>query len=368
MTLDVAIRHRFPSFALDVAFAAPLGVTALFGRSGAGKTTVINAVAGLIDPAEGRIGVNGDRLLDTGAGIKVPAHRRRIGYVFQDARLFPHLTVRQNLLFGRWFSGHPGTRGDLDRVVDLLGIASLLRRRPATLSGGERQRVAIGRALLAAPRLLLMDEPLAALDDARKAEILPYLERLRDEARVPILYVSHAVAEVARLADTIVALEEGRVVRQGPAAEILADPDAFPLMGRQEAGSIVTATVLSHDGRHGLSELLISGGTLTTPRVEAEPGTRLRVRIRARDIIIALSAPDRTSALNILPASVARIGRTEGAIVDVALRCGEDDLLARITRRSLERLALAPGTPCFAILKSVAVARRDIWLSETRAE
>jgi molybdate transport system ATP-binding protein len=360
MTLEVDIAHRFGAFDADVRFEAPGGITALFGRSGAGKTTVINAIAGLLTPDRGRIAVNGEVLLDTESRINVPAHRRRVGYVFQDARLFPHLTVRQNLLFGRWFSGAPRDGDALERIVGLLGIEELLDRRPATLSGGERQRVAIGRALLSQPRILLMDEPLAALDEARKSEILPYLERLRDTFDLPILYVSHAVAEVARLATTIVALSEGRVVRQGPAAEVLADPDAFPLLGRQEAGSILTATLVAHDVHDGLSELAFSGGSLVTPLIDAPPGAQLRVRIRARDIILARLPPQETSALNILPATVHQIGRQDGAIVDIQVRCGNDDLLARITRRSLNRLGLDIGTPCYAVLKSIAVARRDV--------
>ena len=368
MTLEVDITHRFGAFDADVRFEAPGGITALFGRSGAGKTTVINAIAGLLTPDRGRIAVNGEVLLDTEARINVPAHRRRVGYVFQDARLFPHLTVRQNLLFGRWFSGATRDGDALEKIVDLLGIQKLLERRPATLSGGERQRVSIGRALLSEPRILLMDEPLAALDEARKAEILPYLEKLRDAFDVPVLYVSHAVAEVARLATTIVALSDGRVVRQGPTAEILADPDAFPLMGRQEAGSILTTTLVRHDPEDGLSELAFSGGSLVTPLIDAPPGAHLRVRIRARDIILARSAPEETSALNILPATVHQIGSQDGAIVDIQVRCGSDDLLARITRRSLNRLGLEVGTPCYAILKSIAVARRDVGHFEARGE
>ncbi len=210
-----ALRHA-SRFRLDVAFTAPAGVTALFGRSGAGKTTVVNAVAGLLRPAEGRVTVDGETLLDTARGVSVPRHRRRVGYVFQEGRLFPHLSVRQNLAFGGWFAPRGAPRPDFDHVVDLLGIEPLLARRPGLLSGGEKQRVAIGRALLAAPAPALMDEPLAALDAARKDEILPYLERLRDETRTPILYVSHALPEVARLATTIVALDAGRVARAAP--------------------------------------------------------------------------------------------------------------------------------------------------------
>lgn len=364
MTLHIAIRHAFPTFNIDMGFAAPSGVTALFGRSGAGKTTVVNAVAGLIKPTFGRIWVDGEPLLDTDARVNVPVHRRRIGYVFQDGRLFPHLTVRQNLDFGGWFSGQATSRTEFERVVELLGIAPLLNRRPGNLSGGEKQRVAVGRALLSNPRLLLMDEPLAALDEARKAEILPYLERVRDEWSVPVLYVSHSVSEVARLATTIVALADGRVVRAGPAAEVLADPDAFPLMGQQDAGAILSATVVAHDAEDELTELAISGGRLFAPRIEAPPGAHLRVRVHARDVMIATEMPMATSALNILRVTVQRISSRAGPIADVALRCGSEDLLARITRRSLGRLTLEPGKPCFAILKSIAVSQRDIGLFE----
>ena len=360
MTLEVSLRHKLDAFTVDVAFEAPSGVTALFGRSGAGKTTVIQAVAGLLRPTEGRVTLNGETLFDASAGVDLAVHKRRIGYVFQDSRLFPHLSVRKNLLFGRWFNGSAPSADGLDKIASLLDITDLLERRPTTLSGGEKQRVAIGRALLSDPRLLLMDEPLAALDATRKGEILPYLERLRDDLEIPILYVSHAVPEVTRLATTIVALDQGRVVRDGPAAEILADPDAFPLFGRQEAGVFVTATVESHDPSDGLSTLAFSGGHLVTPLVAAFPGSRLRVRIRARDVMLATEVPNGISALNVLAGTVVKISRLEGPIVDVAVRCGEDDLLARITRRSLDRLGLTEGAPCHAILKSIAVTKRDI--------
>ena len=357
MSLEVALRHRFPDFALDVDFEAPAGVTALFGRSGSGKTTVVNAVAGLLRPTAGRIAVNGRALFESRRGLFVPPHRRRMGYVFQEGRLFPHLTVRQNLLYGRWFAG--GVGRDFGRVVELLGLAALLARRSEALSGGEKQRVAIGRALLSEPHLLLMDEPLAALDDPRKREILPYLEAVRDEGGVPILYVSHAVAEVARLATTVVALEEGRVVRAGPAAEVLADPALAPPFGVREAGAILPGHVVAHHA-DGLTEVAVSGGTLFLPRIDLPAGRTLRVRIEAQDVILSREAPRGLSALNILPGTVAAVHPGSGPGVMIQLLVGRDRLLARVTRRSSEALGLAPGVPCFAIAKAVSVAPLDV--------
>ncbi len=357
MTLKAAVRHAFPGFGVDAAFEAPEGVTALFGRSGSGKTTLVNAVAGLLRPDAGRVEVGGEVLFDLASGRWLPPHRRRVGYVFQEARLFPHLTVRRNLLYGAWFAGARDGAA-LARIVGLLGIGALLERRPVALSGGERQRVAIGRALLARPRLLLMDEPLAALDEARKAEILPYLERLRDEAGVPILYVSHSVAEVARLATTVVVMEAGRVVRAGPAAEVFADLDVAPALGVREAGAVLTARVVRHHA-DGLTELAASAGPLFLPRVAAEPGASLRLRVEAQDVILSRARPEGVSALNILPAEVSAV-RIEGPGALVQLRAGGDLLLARVTRRSAAALRLAPGVSCVAVVKSVAVAPRDV--------
>ena len=358
MTLHVSLTHQFAGFALDVAFKAGPGVTALFGRSGAGKTTIINAVAGLLRPNQGRI-TNGDQaLLDTTQGVNLPPQRRRVGYVFQDARLFPHLNVRQNLLYGRWFA--PKAEGvPFDRVVELLDIGPLLGRRPGTLSGGERQRVAIGRALLANPRILLMDEPLAALDEARKAEILPYIEHLRDATDIPILYVSHSVSEIARLASAVVLLDAGQVLRTGSVGEVFSDPNLAVFVGLRDAGSVIEARVAAQDD-DWLTQLLTSAGPIWLPRINAAIGAKVRVRIAAQDVIVALTRPNGLSALNILPATVAalRVGDGPGALVQ--LRVGEDLLLARITRRSASTLGLAVGSPVFAVLKSVAVAPGDV--------
>ncbi|MGR3496179.1 molybdenum ABC transporter ATP-binding protein [Citreimonas sp.] len=358
MTLSVRLRHRLGDFALDADFTAPPGLTVLFGRSGSGKTTIVNAVAGLLMPDEGWI-VSDDRtLLDTARGIRLRPHQRRLGYIFQEGRLFPHLTVRQNLGYGAWFAPRRARRDSSDRVVELLGLGPLLERRPGALSGGEKQRVAIGRALLSAPRMLLADEPLAALDEARKAEILPYFERLRDEVGIPILYVSHSASEVARLATTIVALDAGRVVAQGPAADMLGDPAVLPT-GPREAGAVVQARVAHHHA-DGLTELDAGGVPLFLPRVAAAPGETVRVRISAHDVILARHRPAGLSALNILPGTVQDIRPGEGPGTIVALETPAGRLLARITRRSAEALELAPGAAVHAVVKTVSVAPLDI--------
>lgn len=359
MTLLVQVQHRFPGFALEAAFETGPGVTALFGRSGSGKSTLVNAVAGLLRPQVGRIVVDGAVMLDTAQGLFLPPHRRRVGYVFQDARLFPHLSVRQNLIYGRWFAPDRDDGPGIDRVVDLLGLGPLLARHPGALSGGEKQRVALGRALLSNPRLLLMDEPLAALDDARKADILPYIERLRDQAGLPILYVSHAMAEVARLATTIVLIDAGRVTAVGPTAEILADPATAPAIGLREVGAVLKARVATHE-KDGLTRLETGAGPLWLPRMSAPPGSMVRVRVLAQDVMLATSRPVGISALNILPAVVAevRLGEGPGALVQLSL--GNETLLARVTRRSATALALAPGNTVFAVVKAVSVAQENV--------
>ena len=358
MSLSVRFAHRFGDFSLDVAFEAPSGVTALFGRSGSGKTSVVNAVAGLLKPDAGHIRLGETVLFDAERRISVPVHRRRLGYVFQEGRLFPHLSVRQNLLYGSWF-GPRQTGVDFDRVVAMLGIGGFLERRPGSLSGGEKQRVAIGRALLANPSLLLMDEPLAALDEERKAEILPYLERLCEETAIPVLYVSHSMAEVARLATTLVLMDNGRVIRAGPASDVLSDPENVPALGVRTAGASLHATVAAQED-DGLTRLEASAGPLFLPRVDASIGARLSIRILAQDVILSRTRPEGLSALNVLPATVTavRLGDGPGAIIQ--LRAGEDLLLARITRRSALALGLSPGAECFAILKTVAVAQTDV--------
>ncbi|KUF10577.1 molybdenum ABC transporter ATP-binding protein [Pseudoponticoccus marisrubri] len=361
--LDVALDHRLGDFHLQAEFSATEGLTVLFGRSGSGKTTLVNAVAGLLRPQSGRIAVDGTVLVDTARGIWRPPHRRRVGYVFQDARLFPHLTVRQNLLYGRRFAPCEGAPR-LDDVVGMLGIGALLSRRPAALSGGEKQRVAIGRALLANPALILADEPLAALDEPRKAEILPYFERLREVTRTPILYVSHAPGEVARLASTVVVLEAGRVIRCGPAAEVLSDPAVTPA-GIRGVGAVLQARIRTHH-EDGLTELEAGGQRLFLPRVAQAPGTLVRVRVAAQDVILSREAPRGLSALNILPGRIdaVRAGEGPGALVTLDTAAGR--ILARVTRRSAEALGLAPGTPCHAVIKTVSIAREDVGAAAPR--
>lgn len=332
-------------------------MTALFGRSGAGKTTIVNAVAGLLRPENGRIAIAGRVLFDSTENICLPPPQRRVGYVFQDARLFPHLSVRRNLTYGQ--SRHHPKDDLFDRVVAFLGLAQLLDRRPKGLSGGEKQRVAIGRALLSRPQLLLLDEPLAALDAPRKAEILPYLERIRDTADVPILYVSHAAPEVARLATTVVALHEGRVMRAGPAADILSDPAIVPALGVRQLGAVLSGRVLAHHP-DGLSEMDHSGGRLLLPEVAAPLGSPLRIRVAAQDVVLAKTRPEGLSALNILPVTIMAIRQGEGPGMVVQLKAGDDRLLARVTRRSAQAMGLASGQKIFAVIKSVSIAHADV--------
>jgi molybdate transport system ATP-binding protein len=354
MTLSVAVRRRLGSFNLDAAFESEGHLTVLFGPSGSGKTSVVNLIAGLARPDSGRIAVDGRVLVDTEARIFLPKHRRRIGYVFQDARLFPHLTVRQNLGYGRFFSPKAERRENFTHVVDLLGIGHLLDRRPSLLSGGEKQRVAIGRALLSSPKLLLMDEPLAALDEARKAEIMPYLERLRDETKVPIVYVSHSIAEVARLATTIVVMADGSVAASGPARDIVGRLDLMPPEERREAGAVLDMVVAEQDRHFGMTVLRSAAGDIHVPGLNHAVGSLHRVRIPARDVILAVERPIGLSALNILSGTIAAIAPAGDNLIEIRLDCHGEMIISRITRRSLETLGLVVGRNVFAVVKAVA--------------
>jgi molybdate transport system ATP-binding protein len=342
--LEVDFRRSFAGLDLDMSFRAPVGVTALFGASGCGKTSTINAIAGLMRPDAGRIALDGRVLFDGRTDLAPQA--RRVGYVFQDARLFPHMTVAANLRYpSRW---RRGAARDFERIVEMLALAPLLERRPATLSGGERQRTAIGRALLSDPALLVMDEPLAALDETRKVEIMPWLERLRDQIRLPILYVSHTVSEVLRLANTVVLMDRGRVSHAGPLAGILADPMLAPRLGTREAGALIRARV-DRIEPDGMIRVATSAGPMLLPG-PLPPGPDLRLRILAHEVILSRHLPQGLSALNLLPVRVTRI---DGGLVQLA--AGDDRILAQVTERSVRALGLQPGTDCHAIVKSVSV-------------
>lgn len=358
MSLTVALSRRLGAFTLEVAFAAPTpGVVALFGPSGSGKSSVVAAIAGLARPDRGRIAIDGSVLLDTDRGVALRPERRRVGVVFQDARLFPHMSVETNLRYGLNRAPPGERRIEFAPVVEMLGIGHLLARRPHTLSGGERQRVAVGRALLAQPRLLLMDEPLASLDADRKAEVLPFLERLRDTIRLPILYVSHDWGEVARLADTLVLLDQGRVVAAGPIAALATDP-RLPLAAREGAGAVFDATVAAHLPERGLTRIDFPGGALLAPSLEAAPGTRIRLRVPAREVSLATAAPEGISVHNILAGTVAAISPGPApALAIVAVRVEAATLLAQVTADAVARLGLAEGVRVFALVKSVAVLR-----------
>ena len=353
-TIQARFKLAYPEFTLDVDLELPgRGVTALFGHSGSGKTTLLRLIAGLAHAPDGYLAMKGEIWQD--ARTCLPTHKRPLGYVFQEASLFPHLTARGNLEYGMKRSTERLDTAALDHVIDLLGIGGLLERWPHQLSGGERQRVAIARALALKPRLLLMDEPLSALDIKRKQEILPYLERMHDELDIPVLYVSHSPDEVARLADHIVALEVGKVVAQGPLAETLARVD-LPIRLGEDAGVVLEGKVAELDAQWHLARIDFAGGSLWVRDSGVPPGQHVRVRILARDISIALVALADSSILNVLPATIEQLSDdTHPALALVRLNAGGVPLVARITRRSAARLALCPGLNVWAQIKAVAL-------------
>ena len=356
--IDVQLA-RSTGFTLDATFSAPdQGVTALFGRSGCGKTTIIQIVAGSVRPDSGRVQVGDVVFFDAKKGINLPIEKRHVGYVFQDSRLFPHMSVESNLRYGERRS-----RGErsiaFEAVIEMLGIGHLLRRRPHTLSGGEKQRVAIGRALLSQPRLLLMDEPLASLDEMRKGEILPYLELLRDSLGIPILYVSHSIEEVMRLADMVVAMKSGAVLASGPLAPVLSRPDVAPVLGRFDVGTIFECVVTAHDEPHSLSVLSFDDSRIYVPQVDAPVGARVRARVRSRDVSISLAHPCDTSVTNSILGKVKTITPEEGPYVTVEIALRHGALNSLVTSESVERLRLAPGMEVWAMIKAVAVDSRS---------
>jgi molybdate transport system ATP-binding protein len=357
--LCVRIEKALGDFRLEAAFeAAPRGVTALFGASGAGKSTVLAALAGALRPDRGRISLGERVLFDAEARVDTPMERRAVGWVFQDARLFPHLTVADNLAYGlKRARGRP-QRVTQAEVAGVLGVEHLLARRPRDLSGGERQRVAVGRALLAQPDLLLMDEPLSALDAPRKAEILPFLERLKAAFDLPILYVTHSFAEMTRLGDRLVVMEAGRVAAQGAVAEVLARPDLPLLSGRADAGAVLEAAVSGHDTERGLTRLSLGEAALLVPSLDRPVAAPARALVLARDVLIAVEPPRGLSARNVLPARILRLDARPDGTVLVSLSIDGAPaarLLSAVTRDAAHDLGLAPDLAVWAVVKSVAV-------------
>ena len=360
-TIAAQFRGSVGSFALDAAFTAPTqGLTALFGASGSGKTTILRCIAGL-QRLPGRFALGAEVWQDERTFR--PAHRRPIGYVFQESSLFPHLSVRENLLYGQTRAVRGGAAVSIreDDVVGFLGLERLLERAPAHLSGGERQRVAVGRALLTQPQLLLLDEPLAALDLASKEEILPYFEALHERLSIPMLYVSHDLAEVQRLADTLVLLESGRTVAGGPLADVLIDVN-LPSARRPDASAVLDAEVGAFDAQYALTQVTVAGASLLVPGRIGEPGSHRRVRIAAADVSLAREVPSQTTITNVLPARILELRPLDDAQVNVVLQLGHEGdgarMLARVTRRSREMLALTEGARIYAQIKAVSMLRR----------
>ncbi|PPV42275.1 molybdenum ABC transporter ATP-binding protein [Ectopseudomonas oleovorans] len=348
------VRHA--GFTLDVDLDLPgRGVTALFGHSGSGKTSCLRCFAGLDRPQQGYLQVAGERWQDSACGFFLPAHKRAIGYVFQDANLFPHLSVRQNLAYGQRRIPPAQRKVALDQALQLLGIGHLLERMPSALSGGERQRVGIARALVTSPRLLLMDEPLASLDLKRKQEVLPYLQRLHEELDIPVLYVSHAPDEVARLADHLVLLDEGQVRASGPLKDILLRPD-LPFAGEDDAEAVIDGEVCGHDAAYHLLHLRLPGSEaqLRLPHAALPDGHRVRVKIKARDVSLSLQHAEGSSLLNRLPVQVDSCQALDAQML-LTLRLGEQRLLARITRYSFDQLGIHVGQALWAQIKSVSL-------------
>jgi len=344
---------RYPGFRLDVDLNLPgRGMSALFGPSGSGKTTLLRLIAGLERADTGHLSVGG-KSWQSGATF-VPVHDRPIGYVFQDARLFPHLTVRGNLEYGLRRIPSAKQEVSLDDLIELLGIGPLLQRKPDRLSGGEQQRVAIARALAVSPRLLMMDEPLAALDQTLKQEILPYLERLHAILEIPVLYVSHELQEISRLADHLIMLDAGRVLAEGKIASLMTRLD-LPLAHSSNAEALIEATVAGHNPAYQLTQVRFSGGLLALPLLDLPVGRPVRIRVPARDVSLTLSPQTGTSIINILPATISGIAESGPSQHVVALDIGGTHILSRLTRKSVEMLGLNPGSPVYAQIKGVAI-------------
>lgn len=352
--LELDFSQQLGDLTLQVTQNLPAqGITAIFGLSGAGKTSLINAIGGLTKPETGRIALNNRPLFDADKGICLPPEKRRIGYVFQDARLFPHYRVQGNLQYGMAAS----MRGQFDSIVALLGIGPLLNRFPLTLSGGEKQRVAIGRALLTAPEILLMDEPLAALDLPRKRELMPYLEKLAKEVIIPILYVTHSLDEILRLAEKVLVLDNGSVLAMGDLEEVWASNIMRPWLPREEQSSVLNVSVLEHHPRYDMTALAIGDQRLWIGKVDAAEGTSMRVRVNAADVSLVLQPTANNSSIrNILPAKVLECLEI-GSQVEVKLAMADHIIWARITPWARDELMIRPGQWLYAQIKSVSLSR-----------
>ena len=358
MSIAVNIEKTMGDFQLNTEFYADIGITAIFGPSGAGKSTLVNLIAGLVKPDTGYIKILNEVIFESQQKINVPANKRGIGFVFQDARLFPHMKVESNLKYSNRF-GRKGHLSSFTEIVEVLNLGQILHRLPENLSGGEKQRVAIGRALLSNPKILILDEPLTGLDEGLKAEVIPYLEFLRDNFKIPILYISHSQSEVVRLSDRIVVLEKGRILEQGKTLQILSSFSVAKKLGLRDLSSFVEAKVSKH-ASDGITELDFAGSKLFLPKIDAILGSKVYLRILAKDITLAIEKPKKISALNILQGKVDEVilGNGPGAIVGIEV--GGHKLTTRITQRSLNAMNLKLGQTCFAFLKTVSVATSDI--------
>lgn len=361
--LRVAVKKRRGSFLLDAHIELPTpGVVALFGRSGCGKSTLVHVIAGLLAADEGEVVLDDRVLQDTARQLNVPPERRRIGYVFQDARLFPHLSVAANLTYGE--KRAVGRRYvNIDAVADLLALGALMSRRTHQLSGGEKQRVAIGRALLSQPSLLLLDEPLASLDAARRAEVLPYLELLRDQLAIPMVYVSHDFDEVLRLATDVVLMEAGKVTAQGRLSEMSLNKSLRSIIGPEAVGAIVDGRVLGTDVASGLTRLQVGHGELKVQAIDAAAGTNLRVQLLARDLIVATQLPQHLSVRNILAGVITAVSSDDAGSDLIAIDIGEVEIMARVTKAATRELSLKVGLPAWALVKAVSLRGHSFSIS-----
>jgi molybdate transport system ATP-binding protein len=354
--LSVALNKRRDGFALQVAFEAPTpGVVALFGRSGCGKSTTIDLIAGLLDPDEGHVRLDGATLVDTRERLSLPAERRRIGYVFQDSKLFPHFNVAGNLRYGLKRVRDGGQRIGFDEVVALLGLEPFLSRRPHQLSGGERQRVALGRALLSQPQLLLLDEPLASIDAARREDVLPYLEALRDQLSIPMVYVSHQFDEVLRVATHVVLLDAGQVVAQGSPGEVSLRPELRAIVGSDAVGAVLDGTIIAVDAASRLAEVRLGRGVLRINAPDAVVGASVRVQLPARDVILATQPPTALSVRNVIEGVVDDLLEDDDDARLVKVDIGGAFVLSRVTVAAVRELGLKKGDPVWVLIKAVSM-------------